>query len=88
MKLAFGLAPLAPRLQGLDWSVLQWYICRMEGWFATDWHHISGKFWEEVGPMHSMPCVFGIRWRIGCATAKPDDIAMSPLQAVRHREYM
>ncbi|CAI5985525.1 unnamed protein product, partial [Closterium sp. NIES-64] len=34
-------------LQGVERQVLQWYLCRMEGWFATDLKNLSAKCWEE-----------------------------------------
>ncbi|XP_052178495.1 polyamine oxidase 2 isoform X1 [Diospyros lotus] len=35
------------RLEGLPHKVLQWYLCRMEGWFAADADTISVKCWDE-----------------------------------------
>ncbi|KAJ0258414.1 Polyamine oxidase 2 [Hirschfeldia incana] len=35
------------RLEGLAHNVLQWYLCRMEGWFAADADTISAKCWDE-----------------------------------------
>ncbi|KAL7611417.1 polyamine oxidase 2 isoform X2 [Lactuca sativa] len=35
------------RLQGLSHKVLQWYLCRMEGWFAADADTISLKCWDK-----------------------------------------
>lgn len=35
------------RLEGLAHKVLQWYLCRMEGWFAADADTISVKCWDE-----------------------------------------
>ncbi|KAL8474139.1 hypothetical protein ACS0TY_030831 [Phlomoides rotata] len=35
------------RLEGLDHKVLQWYLCRMEGWFAADAETISLKGWDQ-----------------------------------------
>jgi len=35
------------RLNGLAYQVLQWYMCRMEGWFATDIDSISARNWTE-----------------------------------------
>ncbi|XP_028796149.1 polyamine oxidase 2 [Neltuma alba] len=35
------------RLEGLAHKVLQWYLCRMEGWFAADADTISLKCWDE-----------------------------------------
>ncbi|XP_014505323.1 probable polyamine oxidase 4 [Vigna radiata var. radiata] len=35
------------RQQGLAHEVLQWYICRMEAWFATDADMISLKTWDQ-----------------------------------------
>eukprot|EP00271_Cylindrocystis_brebissonii_P020904 TRINITY_DN7200_c0_g2_i1.p1 TRINITY_DN7200_c0_g2~~TRINITY_DN7200_c0_g2_i1.p1 ORF type:complete len:505 (-),score=49.49 TRINITY_DN7200_c0_g2_i1:1246-2760(-) len=35
------------RLSGLEYRVLQWYLCRMEGWFATDMDKISLQHWED-----------------------------------------
>lgn len=29
-------------------KVLQWYLCRMEGWFAADADNISVQSWDEV----------------------------------------
>ncbi|KAK6917996.1 Amine oxidase [Dillenia turbinata] len=36
------------RLQGLAHKVLQWYLCRMEGWFAADADTISLKCWDQA----------------------------------------
>lgn len=36
------------RLNGLGHKVLQWYLCRMEGWFAADADTISLKCWDQV----------------------------------------
>ncbi|KAI4330780.1 hypothetical protein MLD38_029033 [Melastoma candidum] len=35
------------RLDGLAHKVLQWYLCRMEGWFAADVESISLRSWDE-----------------------------------------
>ncbi|XP_072994165.1 polyamine oxidase 3-like isoform X2 [Typha latifolia] len=35
------------RPEGLAHNVLQWYLCRMEGWFATDADTISLKNWDK-----------------------------------------
>ncbi|PIN20378.1 Amine oxidase [Handroanthus impetiginosus] len=35
------------RLKGLAYKVLQWYLCRMEGWFAADADTISLKYWDQ-----------------------------------------
>lgn len=35
------------RLEGLPHKVLQWYLCRMEGWFAADADTISLKCWDQ-----------------------------------------
>ncbi|XP_073312980.1 polyamine oxidase 2-like isoform X1 [Primulina huaijiensis] len=35
------------RLEGLGHKVLQWYLCRMEGWFAADIDTISVKGWDK-----------------------------------------
>lgn len=35
------------RLEGLPHKVLQWYLCRMEGWFAADAETISAKLWDQ-----------------------------------------
>ncbi|KAL2458289.1 putative polyamine oxidase 2 [Forsythia ovata] len=35
------------RLEGLAHKVLQWYLCRMEGWFAADADTISLKCWDQ-----------------------------------------
>ncbi|KAF6174650.1 hypothetical protein GIB67_006302 [Kingdonia uniflora] len=36
------------RLEGLADEVLQWYICRMEAWFAADVDTISLKSWDQA----------------------------------------
>ncbi|KAI5080958.1 hypothetical protein GOP47_0004141 [Adiantum capillus-veneris] len=35
------------RVEGLAQKVLQWYICRMEGWFAADCAKISVRCYDE-----------------------------------------
>ncbi|KAL9269730.1 Polyamine oxidase 2-like protein [Drosera capensis] len=35
------------RLVGLAHKVLQWYLCRMEGWFASDAETISLQNWDQ-----------------------------------------
>ncbi|GAB4850691.1 Polyamine oxidase 2 [Ancistrocladus abbreviatus] len=35
------------RLEGLAHKVLQWYLCRMEGWHAADAETISMKGWDQ-----------------------------------------
>uniref|UniRef100_A0A1J3CQT4 Putative polyamine oxidase 4 n=1 Tax=Noccaea caerulescens TaxID=107243 RepID=A0A1J3CQT4_NOCCA len=35
------------RLEGMAYEVLQWYICRMEAWFAVDANLISLKCWDQ-----------------------------------------
>ncbi|ONK67323.1 uncharacterized protein A4U43_C06F18950 [Asparagus officinalis] len=35
------------RQEGLANKVLQWYLCRMEGWFAADADTISLKYWDD-----------------------------------------
>ncbi|CAI8596437.1 unnamed protein product [Vicia faba] len=35
------------RLEGLAHKVLQWYLCRMEGWFAADSDTISLNGWDQ-----------------------------------------
>ncbi|XP_037493268.1 polyamine oxidase 2 isoform X2 [Jatropha curcas] len=35
------------RLEGLAHKVLQWYLCRMESWFAADADTISLKSWDQ-----------------------------------------
>nr|XP_043607707.1 polyamine oxidase 2-like [Erigeron canadensis] len=35
------------RLEGVAHKVLQWYLCRMEGWFAADADTISLKCWDK-----------------------------------------
>ncbi|XP_059283290.1 LOW QUALITY PROTEIN: polyamine oxidase 2-like [Lycium ferocissimum] len=35
------------RLDGIAHKVLQWYLCRMEGWFAADADTISLKCWDQ-----------------------------------------
>ncbi|CAL5024809.1 unnamed protein product [Urochloa decumbens] len=35
------------KLVGLEYEVLQWCICRLEAWFATDTDNISLKNWDQ-----------------------------------------
>ncbi|KAJ0242990.1 polyamine oxidase 4 [Hirschfeldia incana] len=35
------------RQEGIAYEVLQWYICRMEAWFAVDANLISLKCWDQ-----------------------------------------
>ncbi|WOL13392.1 putative polyamine oxidase 4 [Canna indica] len=35
------------RQEGLEYEVLQWYICRMEAWFAADADTISLQNWDQ-----------------------------------------
>ncbi|KAK6127510.1 hypothetical protein DH2020_038754 [Rehmannia glutinosa] len=35
------------RQEGLAYEVLQWYLCRMEAWFAADADMISLKAWDQ-----------------------------------------
>ncbi|KAL3006733.1 hypothetical protein AAZX31_08G293400 [Glycine max] len=35
------------RLEGIAYKVLQWYLCRLEGWFAADTDAISLKGWDQ-----------------------------------------
>ncbi|KAI3927979.1 hypothetical protein MKW98_023580 [Papaver atlanticum] len=35
------------RLEGFAHKVLQWYLCRMEAWFAADADKISMKNWDQ-----------------------------------------
>ncbi|KAI8536631.1 hypothetical protein RHMOL_Rhmol10G0272200 [Rhododendron molle] len=36
------------RQEGLAHKVLQWYVCRMEAWFAVDADMISLKTWDQA----------------------------------------
>ncbi|KAK1322470.1 putative polyamine oxidase 4 [Acorus calamus] len=36
---------------GLAYEVLQWYICRMEAWFAADANMISLKSWDQASSL-------------------------------------
>lgn len=67
-------------LEGLAHKVLQWYLCRMEGWFAADANTISVKCWdkEELLPGGHALMVNGYRPVID-ALAKGLDIRL------RHR---
>ncbi|CAN1142091.1 Polyamine oxidase 2 [Linum perenne] len=35
------------RLEGIAHDVLQWYLCRMEGWFSADADTISFRCWDQ-----------------------------------------
>ncbi|GBG93018.1 hypothetical protein CBR_g58179, partial [Chara braunii] len=45
MALVFERRPEL-RSEGLAMAVLQWYICRFEGWFAADINAISAQLWD------------------------------------------
>lgn len=47
------------RLEGLPHKVLQWYLCRMEGWFAADADAISLKCWDQVIKRNLVQDVWG-----------------------------
>ncbi|PWA52998.1 Amine oxidase [Artemisia annua] len=47
------------RQEGLAYEVLQWYICRMEAWFAADLDMISLKNWDEVVLLESRDRIGG-----------------------------
>jgi len=54
---------LESRLEGLAHKVLQWYLCRMEGWFAADSDTISLKGWDQVistNPFDNVVCISGL----------------------------
>ena len=38
----------ACRREAMPHKVLQWYMCRMEGWFAADVENIFVQSWDEV----------------------------------------
>ncbi|CAI8594753.1 unnamed protein product [Vicia faba] len=44
------------RLEGLAHKVHQWYLCRMEGWFAADSDTISLNGWDRVGRCFLQTC--------------------------------
>lgn len=44
------------RQEGLAHEVLQWYICRMEAWFAADADMISLKSWDEASYTFYLIC--------------------------------
>ncbi|KAK6919768.1 Amine oxidase [Dillenia turbinata] len=51
------------RLQGLAHKVLQWYLCRMEGWFAADADTISLKCWDQARCEELLPGGHGLMVR-------------------------
>jgi len=54
---------LETRLEGLAHKVLQWYLCRMEGWFAADSDTISLKAWDQViliNQVENFVCISGL----------------------------
>ncbi|XP_078176008.1 polyamine oxidase 3-like [Carex rostrata] len=75
------------RQEGLAQDVLQWYLCRMEGWFATDADTISLQSWdkEELLPGGHGLMVRGYRPVIN-TLAKGIDIRLRHrvTQVVRH----
>lgn len=46
------------RQEGIAYEVLQWYICRMEAWFAADADMISLKAWDQASffPFYVISC--------------------------------
>ncbi|KAG5545220.1 hypothetical protein RHGRI_017635 [Rhododendron griersonianum] len=46
------------RLEGIAHKVLQWYLCRMEGWFAADADTISLKCWDQASFLLLSPYFF------------------------------
>lgn len=40
----------------MAFKVLQWYLCRMEGWFAADADNISVQSWDEVSSHVDILC--------------------------------
>lgn len=47
------------RQEGLAYEVLQWYICRMEAWFAVDADMISLKCWDQVNEIFMRILILG-----------------------------
>lgn len=47
------------RQEGLAYEVLQWYICRMEAWFAVDADMISLKCWDQVNEIFMCTLILG-----------------------------
>jgi polyamine oxidase len=41
----------------MAYKVLQWYLCRMEGWFAADADNISVQSWDEVSSHVDILCL-------------------------------
>jgi polyamine oxidase len=39
------------RQEGLAHEVLQWYLCRMEAWFAADADMISLQTWDQASAL-------------------------------------
>ncbi|CDP01706.1 unnamed protein product [Coffea canephora] len=50
------------RQEGLAHEVLQWYICRMEAWFAADADMISLRSWDEASSCLSLLMLFNFIW--------------------------
>lgn len=42
------------RQEGLAHEVLQWYICRMEAWFAADADMISLESWDQASAISDL----------------------------------
>jgi len=42
------LTQILCRQKGLAHEVMQWFICRMEAWFAADADMISLKTWDQA----------------------------------------
>ncbi|XP_044492295.1 polyamine oxidase 2-like [Mangifera indica] len=73
------------RLEGLAYMVLQWYLCRVEGWFAGDADTISVKSWDKevllpgghaIMVWGYLPVINtlakGLNIRLGCRVTKID----------------
>ena len=57
--------PIFYRQEGLAYEVMQWYICRMEAWFAADADMISLKFWDQASISYlteTMPLLICCSW--------------------------
>ncbi|CAN7007846.1 hypothetical protein IGI04_010764 [Brassica rapa subsp. trilocularis] len=76
------------KLEGLAHNVLQWYLCRMEGWFAADADTISVQCWdqEELLPGGHGLMVRGYRPVIN-TLAKGLDIRLNHRVTKTVREY-
>jgi hypothetical protein len=57
------------RQEGLAHEVLQWYLCRMEAWFAADADMISLQTWDQASSVSDLSQLI-VLWLIGYTSTR------------------